>query len=201
VLGVGRAYLPALFSSSMPACLPACLPILPLLSYTHTHTHTHVFHSCQAVVEILTFRTPTNLRVLHFFNNMSGTPVPLSTTYSECLCYLCYPDAVSHPNPLHQNHHHHHPSPLSPHHSLTHTTSHTHPTTTPTTPSLPPSLQSTPPHHHTTPHHTNPGDGGAEALASLMEHAPLLEDLRFSGTRAGPKGSLVSEGGSWLVGE
>jgi len=35
------------------------------------------------------------------------------------------------------------------------------------------------------------GDGGAEALASLMEHAPLLEDLRFSGTRAGPKGSMV----------
>lgn len=65
----------------------------------------------QAVVEILTFRTPTNLRVLHFFNNMSG-------------------------------------------------------------------------------------DGGAEALASLMEHAPLLEDLRFSGTRAGPKGSLVR--GLWL---
>jgi hypothetical protein len=27
-----------------------------------------------AIVEILTFRTPTKLRVLHFFNNMSGEP-------------------------------------------------------------------------------------------------------------------------------
>ena len=26
-----------------------------------------------AIVEILTFRTPTKLKVLHFFNNMSGT--------------------------------------------------------------------------------------------------------------------------------
>lgn len=30
-----------------------------------------------------------------------------------------------------------------------------------------------------------------------MEHAPLLEDLRFSGTRAGPKGSLVRRAGGY----
>ncbi len=36
----------------------------------------------QAVVEILTFRTPTNLRVLHFFNNMSGGCAPVSPPLS-----------------------------------------------------------------------------------------------------------------------
>jgi len=35
------------------------------------------------------------------------------------------------------------------------------------------------------------GDEGAVAFASLLPHCPLLEDLRFSGTRAGRKGSAA----------
>jgi hypothetical protein len=35
------------------------------------------------------------------------------------------------------------------------------------------------------------GNGGAKAVASLLQHTPLLEDLRFSGARAQSEGSLV----------
>lgn len=44
------------------------------LSLTNTNTTLLLLRELvkQAVVDILTFRTPTSLRVLHFFNNMSG---------------------------------------------------------------------------------------------------------------------------------
>ncbi|CAM9674236.1 unnamed protein product [Chrysoparadoxa australica] len=35
------------------------------------------------------------------------------------------------------------------------------------------------------------GDGGAKALAQVLQHCPKLSDLRFSGTRAGSEGSIA----------
>ncbi|CAM9798593.1 unnamed protein product, partial [Choristocarpus tenellus] len=35
------------------------------------------------------------------------------------------------------------------------------------------------------------GDGGAKALAEVLPHCPCLEDLRFSGSRAGREGSAT----------